>query len=139
MGGGGPSQAQPAPERSGKGHGSWPLGVREVAGPEGKRTEPSLEKDWSPESRKGRGRARGGRQGEADKGLGSCGVCSSGLDYILRTLRAVEEPKLSPSLPYTVGKGLVELCPFPPLLSPPQELNVYTQLPHAYRGPVGAV
>lgn len=51
-----------APERSGKGHGSWPLGVREVAGLGGERTEPSLEKQGasSPEKERRKSKAGGG-------------------------------------------------------------------------------
>lgn len=54
---------RPTPGRSGKGRGSWPLWMHEVAGLGGERTEPSLEKHWRLESRKGGEERRRASQG----------------------------------------------------------------------------
>lgn len=66
---------QTTPERSGKGHGSWSLGVYEVAGLGGEKTEPSLEKHQSLGPRRGREESEEGKEGGPDRGQGSCGVC----------------------------------------------------------------
>lgn len=53
---------RPAPGRSGKGRGSWPLWMHEVACLGGERTEASLEKHWSLEPRKGGEESEEGRE-----------------------------------------------------------------------------